>query len=102
MTEPSYEQHQQLEGKPIRLLSDIKPETRANKAEVAGESPEQPNQSIMIIEEIEGLISQLNDKLDELDGGHYAGVKAVKKAQVLEEIDIFQKTILFELRKAFE
>ena len=64
--------------------------------------PEQPNQSIMIIEEIEGLISQVNDKLDELDGGHYACVKAVKKAQVLEEINIFQKTTLFELRKAFE
>ena len=56
----------------------------------------------MIISEIEGLVSQVNERLEKLDGGHYACVKAVKKEQALEEIDLFQKTKLFDLRKAFE
>ena len=90
----------------------IKPETRVNKAEDVEENvsfyplscdkPDQPNQSLMIISEIEGLVSQVNERLEKLDGGHYACVKAVKKGQALEEIDLFQKTTLFELRKAFE
>ena len=63
---------------------------------------EQPNQSIMIIEKIEGLMSQANEELEKLDGGHYSCVKAVKKGLALEEIDLFQKTTLFKLRKAFE
>ena len=110
----------------------IKPETRVNKAEDAecktcvnglvpkmeGDiilpddepcpdcSSEQPNKNLMIIEEIEGLISQVNEKLDSLPTQktpinswnkqkHY-------KNQALEEIDLFQKTTLFELRKVFE
>jgi len=60
------------------------------------------NKGIMIIEEIEGLISQVNEKLESLDGGHYVTVKAKKKSQSLEDIDIFQKTTLCELRRAFE
>lgn len=76
----------------------IKPELRANKAEG---SPEQPNQNIMIIEEIEGLMSQVNDKLIKLS----EGISIPNRAYILvalEEIDMFQKTTLFELRKAFE
>lgn len=91
----------------------IKPETRTNKIEDAHEpvgcpdleamhsnkTAEQPNKNLMIIEEIEGLISQVNEKLERLEA--YYGKSKVKN-QALEEIDLFQKTTLFELRKAFE
>lgn len=100
----------------------IKPEMRVNNKEVAEQileqankleqpkecehnwldtinrtEPEQPN--LKIIEEIEGLISQVNEKLEKLEA--YYGKSNVKN-QALEEIGLFQKTTLFELRKAFE
>lgn len=62
---------------------------------------EQPN--LKIIEEIEGLISQVNDKIAKLalsDLGVDKGYSEIMKAS--EEIDLFQKTTLFALRKAFE
>ena len=191
MTEPSYEQSEALEGKPIKLVkmtdsrdkpeletldykppgtieqpisappafmgfnsAVIKPETRVNKAENASqhlEEPkcrlcndkkeivrtftgsigletawrpkgsstsredeikacpdctctEQPNQDLMIIEEIEGLFSQVNDKLYKLSGGQPVLMKCTVTitSKAIEEIDLFQKTTLFELRKAFE
>ncbi len=97
----------------------IKPETRANKTESANQKVGCPlkeplkqdqrpicdnceNPNLMIIKEIEGLMSQVNEKLVSLDDGHYVNVKATKKNQALQEIDLFQKTTLFELRKAFE
>ena len=101
----------------------IKPETRVNSSEVAGQHPElcncidcmpksiekqfeQPNKDLMIIEEIEGLMSQVNEKVFELQKMIYKGDSANKRyeliSQALEEIDLFQKTTLFELRKAFE
>ena len=92
----------------------IKPETRVNKAEDAGQhlqeslcretEPDQPNQNLMIIEEIEGLFSQVNDKLYKLSGGQPVLMKCTVTitSKAIEEIDLFQKTTLFELRKAFE
>ena len=62
--------------------------------------PEQPN--LKIIGEIEGLISQVNEKLYNLDKQAMGSTKhkvLVRKA--LEEIDLFQKTMR-ESRKAFE
>jgi hypothetical protein len=106
----------------------IKPETRVNKGEVAEQSPpqmrtgscpncgedwrthnyscnsntlEQPNKILMIIEEMEGLMSQVNDKLWEIPLETLDKRNLLIK-QALEDIDIFQKTTLFELRKAFE
>lgn len=83
----------------------IKPETRVNNKEVV----EQPNQNIniMIIEQIEGLMSQVNEKLDKLqpiaDVSDIALIgRKEKKGRAIEEIDLFQKTTLFDLRKAFE
>ncbi len=89
----------------------VKPETQVNKTEVAGQhlqeslcreaEPEQPNQNLMIIEEIEGLMSQVNERLiklsDELSIPNRACILLA-----LEEIDLFQKTTLFDLRRAFE
>lgn len=93
----------------------IKPEMRANKGEDAGQAPhpcnyvnqqrltEQPN--LKIIEEIEGLISQVNEKIHKLIFTHKAANITRKQTlwlQALEEIDLFQKTTLFELRRSFE
>ena len=66
--------------------------------------PEQPNKNLMIIEEIEGLISQADDKLGELNMLITMDDSKQSKqiSQTLEEIDLFQKTTLFELRKTFE
>ena len=103
----------------------IKPETRVNKTESAEEHPEQPevknikelaedfcvcngkpNQNLMIITEIEGLLSQVNDKCEDLEISIVHDPKHREKmrlqTQALEEIDLFQKTTLYELRKAFE
>ena len=67
-------------------------------------NPEQPNQNLMIIEEIEGLMSQVNEKVENSlrIGGNNKKEKIVLLSQAVEEIDLFQKTTLFELRKAFE
>ncbi|KKL08569.1 hypothetical protein LCGC14_2574540 [marine sediment metagenome] len=113
----------------------IKPEVRVNKAKDAGQHfqeslcreaegaeqpnlpgrehhkdcecgncPEQPN--LKIIGEIEGLISQVNDKLCKITTLSGEGRLTVRrtqlKGQALEEIDLFQKTTLHSLRKAFE
>lgn len=63
---------------------------------------EQPNQDLMIIEEIEGLISQVNEKINKLSSEDVSRLSYQLRNQALEEIDLFQKTTLFELRKAFE
>ena len=67
---------------------------------------EQPNQDLMIITEIEGLMSQVNDKLESLNAPTVTDSTINEelrlKSQALEDIDIFQKTTLFKLRKAFE
>ena len=94
----------------------IKPEMRANKVEDAGQhlqeslcresEPEQPNKDLMIIEEIEGLMSQVNEEVEQLEAPIATDSTINKrlelKRQALEEIDLFQKTTLFKLRKAFE
>lgn len=73
-----------------------------------------PNPNLKIIEEIEGLISQVNEKIEDLDVGLFGAVSAnfdvsgkmkereVSKSKALEEVDLFQKTtLLFKLKKAF-
>lgn len=66
-----------------------------------------PLENLKIIEEIEGLMSKVNEKLSDLN--HPAAPATVKRANqiksksyALEEVDLFQKTTLCELRKAFE
>ena len=71
------------------------------------EVTEQPNQDLMTIEEIEGLMSQVNEKLGKLkakfcEGEEIYQVQAWHRSRAIEEIDLFQKTTLFDLRKAFE
>ena len=68
---------------------------------------EQPNKNLMIITEIEGLLSQANEKISSLNvsgkNRMLIDSKVLNLAQTAsEEIDLFQKTTLFELRKAFE
>lgn len=74
---------------------------------------EQPNQTrkgniegqnLMIIEEIEGLMSQVSDKVDNLNMLVSMDDSKQSKliSQAFEEINLFQKTTLFKLRKTFE
>lgn len=56
----------------------------------------EPNQNLMVIEEIEGLLSQANEKMYELP------IHPIR-SKAIEEIDmLLQVTIKTELRKAFE
>ena len=101
-------------------LQAIKPESRVNKAETdlsnlpgrehhkdceCGNCPEQPNlKNLKIIEAIECLVSQINDRLGEIiitnkEPGD--STRKWRKGQALEDVSIF-KTTLLELRKAFE
>lgn len=79
----------------------IKPEMRVNNSNVADQLV-QPNQSLMIIEEIEGLISKVNDKLWELPVAGEKRTTIIFRNEAIETIDLFQKTTLFELRRVFE
>ena len=70
---------------------------------IKANKPEQPNQNLMIIEEIGGLMSQVNEKLDILSRNTFMLCQQPMLISVaLKEIDLFQKTTLFDLRKAFE
>lgn len=54
-----------------------------------------PNQNLMIIEEIEGLLSQANEKMYNLP------IHPIR-SKAIEEIDLLRKiTVKTELRKAF-
>ena len=100
-----------------------KPEMRVNKAcplkeplkegqkPICGDKCE--DQNLKIISEIEGLISQVNENLAKLSDFNLRKAFSRfdfkiddsmknKVSQAIEEIDLFQKTTLFELRKAFE
>ena len=64
---------------------------------------EQPNKELMIIKTIQGLISQVNEKLGELDKITAPATKCKTLiGQALDDMDIFQRTKLAELQKAFE
>lgn len=67
----------------------------------------QPNQNLMLIDEIEGLLSQVNEKLDGLNNNITNqepgdSNRKYRVNQALEETDSFQKTKMHDLRKAFE
>jgi hypothetical protein len=51
------------------------------------------NENIMHVVAIEGLLSQVNDHL-----GKISDDKRTVKSKAIEEIDLFQKTTLYELR----
>ena len=53
--------------------------------------------NIRIIEQIEIKMSQINEMLGNLPGGYKS-----LSSQALEEIDLFQRTTLHELRKEYE
>ena len=65
---------------------------------------EQPNQNLMIVKTIEGLIGVVNHNLGKLNENTkmLSCHRNSLILQALEEIDIFQKTTMHDLRKAFE
>ena len=69
----------------------------------AEQTLEQPNQNLMIIEEIEGLMSQIDKRIWKLmDNKSLSDKQTEETSTAVEEIDLFQKTTLFELRRCFE
>lgn len=66
--------------------------------------PEQPNKELMIVKTIQGLISAVNRELGELNESTklLSCHRNSLILQALEDIDIFERTTLFELQKAFE
>ena len=65
---------------------------------------EQPNQELMIVKAIHSLISAVSRELGKLD--EETQMLSCHRNRLilraLEEIDLFEKTTLFELQKAFE
>ena len=132
MTEPTYEQSEALEGKPIeqlpgrphdiacecehcpeqpidaqRLTKEImesEAELRAMGCKPKSDcSPEQPNTELLIVKTIQGLISAANRELGKLDElTPLIDKRKVFIRQALDEMDTFQRTTLNELQKAFE
>ncbi len=72
---------------------DIKPKTGQEKQENADRHPEQPNQ--VIVKTIQSLMTVVNDNLMKLPD-------SPMKSEAIEEIDLFQRTTLNDLQKAFE
>ena len=99
-----YKPHKDDRGYGMDLIPAEKPDEDelsklAGEQDAVGQLTEQPNKNLMIIEEIEGLMSQVNEKIRALD---FNSKNSPRISLALEEIDLFQKTTLFELRKAFE
>lgn len=65
---------------------------------------EQPNQNAMIVKTIQGLMSVINHNLEKLNTNTrmLSCHRNSLVLQALEDIDIFERTTLFELQKAFE
>lgn len=64
------------------------------------EPTEQPNQNLMLVEEIEGLLSQVNEKIWELPVAGEKRATIVLRNEAIETIDLLQKTTIHDLRKA--
>lgn len=103
--------HNKLPDHEERLQAHCKRVEREYFRETGGEKPkvvEPSNQNlmIMIVEKIEGLLGQVNENIEELEVlGENADVtnkRTILKGKAFEEIDLFQKTTLFELRRCFE
>lgn len=60
---------------------------------------EEPNPELMIVKTIQGLMCQVNSKFNELCA---TDERKALLHKALEEIDLFEKTTLYELQKAFE
>jgi len=58
------------------------------------------NENIVHIEAIEGLMSEANKRLGKIVP-HYPR-QTIAKSQAIEDIDLFQKTTLFDLRTLCE
>jgi len=65
-----------------------------------------PNKNMMIIERIQGLMSEVNVLVSELEPlsatAKVTCEKRTMRSQALDEINLFQTTTQHELRKAFE
>jgi len=65
---------------------------------------EQPNQNLIMVKTIQIILSIVNDNLGKLNSNTFnlSCHRNPLVMRALEEIDLFEKTTLFELQKAFE
>ena len=96
----------------VRPTPDIKPKTGVEKQENAGQrlqeslcretEPEQPNQEI--VKTIQSLMTVVNNNLEKLNEStkFLSCHRNSLVLKALEEIDIFEKTTLFDLQRCFE
>ena len=64
--------------------------------------PEQPNSNAMIVKTIQSLMTVVNNELVKLGENSERMSRKAVVLKALEEIDLFERTTLFELQKAFE
>lgn len=95
--------------KPELETLDYKPPKSTLSNENGGvlANPEQPNTNIIIVKTIQSLITLINNNLEKLREGITNQVPGdschkLRVLQALEEIDLFERTTLYELQKAFE
>ena len=68
------------------------------------EPTEQPNTNAMIVKTIQGLMTCVTNELEQLNEStkFLSCHRNSLVLKALEEIDLFERTTLFELQKAFE
>ena len=77
----------------------IKPETRVNKAEAAGQHLEQPNQNLMIFEQVEGSIEIALKLLKQLEVSNT--MQETDKQGCIWTLDGWKKHNLKHLKEGF-
>lgn len=86
-------------GQPIPLNASA-------KENIDNPNPCFQGENLKIIKEIEGLISQVNEKIEQLGAptttDSTVNEKLRLKSQAFEEINLFETTTLFKLRKLYE
>ncbi len=101
MTKPTEQLNKPSSANNTGNTLDIKPETREESQESADQHPEQPNQ---IVKTIQSLMTVVNNNLEKLNEStkFLSCHRNSLVSKALEEIDIFEKTTLFDLQKEFE
>ena len=104
MTKPTEQPNKSSSATNVGNALDIKPETGEGNQESADQHPEQPNQEIMIVKTIQSLMTVVNNNLEKLNEStkFLSCHRNSLVLKALEAIDLFERTDLFELQKAFE
>ncbi len=101
MTKPTEQPNKPSSATDVGNTLNIKPETGVEKQENIDQHLEQPNQ---IVKTIQSLMTVVNNNLEKLNEStkFLSCHRNSLVLKALEEIDIFEKTTLYDLQKAFE